>query len=117
MAMSAPRLCRYAGCKTLVSTRYCDQHAAQGSRWVDSHRQGNSSQRGYGAPWRKLRTAVLQRDGYTCTEHFRQGYIVQATQVDHIKPKSQGGSDAMSNLQSLCASCHETKSKTETQRG
>lgn len=39
--------------------------------------------------------------------------VVQATDVDHIVPREQGGSDQWSNLQALCHSCHSKKTATE----
>jgi 5-methylcytosine-specific restriction endonuclease McrA len=36
---------------------------------------------------------------------------VPATEVDHIVPLSRGGTDALENLQSLCAQCHEAKTR------
>jgi hypothetical protein len=35
-----------------------------------------------------------------------------ATDVDHIIAKSKGGTDAYSNLQSLCHRCHSQKTAT-----
>jgi 5-methylcytosine-specific restriction enzyme A len=32
-----------------------------------------------------------------------------ATDIDHITPRSQGGTDDWSNLQALCHSCHSHK--------
>lgn len=63
-----------------------------------------SSQRGYGADWRKLRYQVLA-DHPTC-----QGCgNAPSTDVDHIKSKRLGGTDARSNLQALCGACHRSK--------
>lgn len=52
--------------------------------------------------WRKVRQQVLVRDGHTCQEcgHF------PANHVDHITPRSMGGSDKPSNLRVLCATCN-----------
>ena len=51
------------------------------------------------AQWRKLRVAVLQRDGYRCVvpacEH-------RAVVVDHIISPKNGGAHVMWNLRSLC---------------
>jgi 5-methylcytosine-specific restriction protein A len=41
---------------------------------------------------------------------------VEATQVDHIIPVSEGGGDELSNLQSTCDPCHEAKTQEEAQR-
>ncbi len=58
--------------------------------------------------WRKVRLAVLQRDCYTCrVRQCCSGAL--ATHVDHITPKSKGGSDDMSNLRASCAECNLTR--------
>ncbi len=36
-----------------------------------------------------------------------------ATELDHIKPLHQGGTDTHDNRQGLCADCHVEKSKLE----
>lgn len=41
--------------------------------------------------------------------------LTVANHVDHITPKADGGSDDDCNLQSLCAPCHEAKTKAEKQ--
>lgn len=70
---------------------------------------GNTTQRGYGHAWRKIREQALQRDSYQCQHCLRQGRYIQATDVDHIKEKSKGGTDDLGNLQSLCKRCHADK--------
>jgi len=60
--------------------------------------------------WRALRAAVLERDNHTC---HAPGCRTKATHVDHITPRSLGGSHHMTNLQALCRSCHATKSAIE----
>lgn len=54
------------------------------------------------AAWRRLRAAVLQRDVKCSTP----GCYRASTVADHIKPRAQGGADALPNLRGLCASCH-----------
>jgi hypothetical protein len=65
----------------------------------------------YPPDWQSRRRKVLHRDGYIC-----QSCGVRSTRVDdvrfdvdHIVPKSDGGSHALDNLQTLCPSCHADK--------
>ena len=53
---------------------------------------------------------VLQRDLWKCLSCGRgvaQGVLLE---VDHIKPRSRGGSNALENLQTLCKKCNIGKS-------
>ncbi|MDO5769444.1 MAG: HNH endonuclease [Psychrobacter sp.] len=109
--------CRHPRCPNLTTRKdkgYCDEHADQRSNWTKHQgRHGSSSERGYGHLWRKLRKTILRRDDYLCVACKRTGRLVPATDVDHIIPKSQGGTDDPDNLQSLCKSCHRHKTATE----
>jgi 5-methylcytosine-specific restriction enzyme A len=62
--------------------------------------------------WRRLRTAVLERDGYICTV---PGCRAKATRVDHVKSRRSGGPDTLANLRCLCAH-HDSQIK-ETSSG
>lgn len=54
--------------------------------------------------WRKLRRAVLERDGWECR------YCSQpANTVDHVIPRAEGGPDAEWNLVAACTSCNSSK--------
>ncbi|WP_296862475.1 HNH endonuclease [uncultured Methanobrevibacter sp.] len=57
---------------------------------------------------RKLRHQVFQRDGYRCREC---GATNKQTRlhVDHIKPVAKGGTNDLSNLQTLCEACNRAK--------
>jgi 5-methylcytosine-specific restriction endonuclease McrA len=66
----------------------------------------NAWRNGSTRKWRTLRAAVLRRDGHACQ---RCGVEDAAMTVDHIVPKSMGGSDDMENLQVLCAYCNYSK--------
>lgn len=59
--------------------------------------------------WQVLRLTALERDRWLCQECLRQGIYTSATDVDHIVPRSLGGSDDLENLQSLCRDCHKRK--------
>jgi len=70
-----------------------------------------------GRPWRRLRESILQRDDYCCVPCKAEGRITLATEVDHITPQAEGGTDDRTNLQSICTTCHEAKTKEEATRG
>lgn len=63
--------------------------------------------------WKRIRGLALHRDKSQCQECKRQGRVKQAQMVDHIQPIKQGGSKELHNLQSLCNSCHASKSAKE----
>ena len=44
------------------------------------------------------------------------GIVTPATEVDHIIPISQGGTNDDNNLQSICNACHRNKTKAENRR-
>jgi 5-methylcytosine-specific restriction protein A len=46
-----------------------------------------------------------------CARCMANGFVTEATQVDHIVPLFKGGTDAWHNLQSLCEPCHEEKTR------
>lgn len=63
-----------------------------------------------------MRAELFTRDPL-CAECKRLGRVTLATQRDHIKALAEGGADDDSNVQGLCADCHEAKSKAESARG
>jgi len=78
--------------------------------------KGSRHSRGYGVAWDRIRKQVLKRDNYLCQECMRQGKLTPLCvkpydhAVDHIISKANGGTDDMSNLESLCADpCHKAK--------
>lgn len=74
--------------------------------------------RGYGNSWDKLRLVILKRDNGLCQCNECQGgklRLTIANEVHHIKPKANGGTDDMSNLQSINKECH--KRETAAQQG
>jgi 5-methylcytosine-specific restriction enzyme A len=104
--MPSLRRCLYPGCTNYVrSGSRCD---LPGHGWHGKWPTTPPEQRGYGSAWRALRLRILARDNHRCVLCG-----AKATDVDHITPKSQGGTDHPSNLRSLCKRCHRAKTERE----
>ena len=67
--------------------------------------------------WIRKREKILRRDKYLCVEcrrygrHDKNGEPVRAVLVHHIKPRETNPELSLvdSNLESLCAACHNKK--------
>jgi 5-methylcytosine-specific restriction protein A len=68
------------------------------------------------AAWKRVRALHLSSEPF-CRSCMKAGRWVTANLVDHIIPVSHG-IDALAdnNLQSLCKSCHNAKTLSETNR-
>lgn len=112
MPVRAKHPCHHPGCTALVERgRYCDEHQPH-----VEERRGTSAQRGYGYRWQRLRRMFLAAHPLCADpfgDHQRDGVVVAATDVDHIVPRTRGGTDDESNLQQLCHSCHSRKTNAE----
>lgn len=62
--------------------------------------------------WAKLRASVLALEPL-CRPCSEAGLIAAASEVDHIVPRSAGGTSERTNLQPICNRCHRRKSATE----
>lgn len=71
---------------------------------------GAEYQHGDAEGYYNVKAAVLDRDNHTC--QICAGKDTQL-EVHHIIPKSQGGSNRMENLITLCKNCHEKIHKNE----
>ena len=115
MPQRPPKGCRKHGCLNLTTEAhgYCTSHSSLASwgRWQSE--RGSSTKRGYGYAWQKLRKVALIRDMYLCQVCLNSGRLTPATTVDHIIGKTDGGTDELSNLQSLCNACHNHKTAKE----
>ena len=78
--------------------------------WAD---RGSRHERGYGARWDRIRQEALKRDKHLCQPCQTKGRVTPAKEVDHIVPKSKGGTDDLDNLQSICVPCHRDKTDAE----
>jgi len=72
--------------------------------------------------WRELRKRVINRDGWKCTQCGNGCYGKKrkssTPHVDHIDPRPvtasiATASDVMKNLQLLCHTCHNRKTRSE----
>ncbi len=55
-----------------------------------------------------VRNYVFQRDNYQCQSCDKTHPETQL-QIDHIIPLAKGGSNDISNLQTLCCQCNQQK--------
>ena len=117
MPSRPPRACSYNRCKLYSSdgTSYCEKHKPVPTTGWIAHREkhGNRHQSGYGSDWEKIREAILIRDRHLCQVCISLAVFTQATHVDHILNKANGGTNSHSNLQSLCYKCHKRKTQEE----
>lgn len=119
MATLAPSNCTSPNCPNVVTFgRFCDEHRRKAKR---PRMRGTAAQRGYGYRWRRLRRRVLAEQPL-CTDpfnlHSEDNRTEIATDVDHIVPRADGGTDERGNLQPLCHSCHSRKTaQAQTGRG
>ncbi len=112
MPTRAPRPCRHHSCRVLVRTgNYCELHRRERDRGISPARAEAfdfySSSR-----WRTFRAQVLGESPW-CIECWKRGQRVRATDVDHIIRRRLRPDLAFvrSNAQSLCHSCHSTKTR------
>jgi len=112
MPTAAKRPCAQPGCKELVEKGKCPAHKRQEYQQEDRFR-GSRHDRGYDAIWTKLRLTVLERDYYLCQPCARAGVHMPGSEVDHVLPKEDGGTDDEANLQTICRRCHGQKTGRE----
>ena len=113
MPFAPAKPCAHQGCGALTHGRYCEAHAQSQRRRIDEAR-GSSASRGYGRRWRKARKRFLIANPL-CREHEKGGEVVAANEVDHIIPH-KGDDDLFwdeDNWQSLCNTCHASKTARE----
>jgi len=58
---------------------------------------------------KKLRFQILSRDSFSCVYCGKNGFETEL-EVDHVVPKSKGGSDDPTNLVTSCFECNRGKS-------
>ena len=125
MPFAPPHPCSFAGCRERVprGVKRCPTHAQQYEQQRRAQTPGRlvMGRRGhlidyYQTPeWVALRDQVRAEEPI-CRECWKQGRAEPTYAVDHIIPRTDGGSDERSNLQGLCAAHHSEKTQREMRR-
>ena len=118
MPLAPPTPCAQPGCPELTRReRFCIQHKKAHNQRIDQARRP-SRKLAYGRNWRKRRLVLLGRDP-VCHAVLPGGAVCRgaATEVDHIVPLADGGSNRDSNLQTMCKGCHSRKTMAELRAG
>lgn len=107
MPRKAKRPCRLRGCPRLTDlpSGYCTEHEKLQAQHYDKYFRPPEHNKRYGYKWRKLRARFLNAHPL-CEQCRLQGRYTMATEVHHIKPLAEGGTNDLSNLMALCKSCH-----------
>ncbi|WP_436357320.1 HNH endonuclease [Brevundimonas sp. CEF1] len=77
----------------------------------------NPAEKAGGALPRWLRFEILKRDGFRCSYCGARSSDGATLQVDHIKPKAAGGTDAPANLTTACGDCNAGKAARKLNEG
>ena len=113
MPTAAPRPCSHPGCGALVrdGSGRCAKHPKPA--WA---KPATATKRITGRRLQAMRAELFTREPL-CAVCQRLGRVTLATQRDHIKALAEGGADDASNVQGLCTTCHDAKTKEEAARG
>ncbi|MBK8270176.1 MAG: HNH endonuclease [Planctomycetes bacterium] len=83
---------------------------AQPFRPLPAVQRQSAHARGYGRRWEKIAKAFLAEHPI-CENPFGDhgAVVVPSEHVDHVVPRSRGGTDDVANLSAICARCHSKK--------
>ncbi|WP_410169954.1 HNH endonuclease [Aeromonas caviae] len=115
-------LCSYPGCSVVSPTPRCEKHPYEkpkrtNIKRLDFEYAADNSHIYNSQRWRNLRNAHIIKEPL-CAHCLRYEIITPAAVVDHVIEISDDPSRAFdpTNLQSLCASCHQVKTLEEKKR-
>jgi len=99
--------CRKPGCPGIVHNGVCTRCGPLKRQRNADHdaQRGTAADRGYDRRWRNLRLVFLA-DHPLCAKCEERGETRMATDVHHVTPKRDGGTDDEANLMALCHECH-----------
>ena len=110
--------CAELGCNSpRTVTVYCLQHGGRDtvSRYIEPTDERRESNAQYSTRhWQQVRQTQLSKQP-VCSGCISRGIVTQAHHVDHVFPWQHIGKGAfyINLFQSLCASCHSTKTTLE----
>ena len=97
--------CKFPGCPNLTNETYCELHKSKMRKDYNTYeRTGNHSKK-YGREWKRIRDRYVKTHPL-CEMCLKVGRYTPVEEVHHILPVIRGGTNAESNLMSLCKSCH-----------
>lgn len=105
MPRKPKRPCSHPGCPKLTDGRFCEEHQRQENKRYEKYDRDPAVRRRYGRAWKRIRDRHIAEQPL-CEMCKKQGRIIPAEEVHHIKPLSQGGTHDDGNLMSLCKECH-----------
>ena len=105
MPRKPKRPCSYPGCPKLTDGRFCEEHQKLENQRYEKYDRDPAAKRRYGRAWKRIRDRYMNAHPL-CERCQRDGRLVKAEQVHHIKPLAEGGDHSENNLMSLCSSCH-----------
>ncbi len=123
MPIKPKRPCSKPGCPELTTRRFCDKHQAEGeterteaAKHYDKYKRDQQARMFYKSrAWQAARLRALIRDNFLCQDCIKDNRITQADTVHHRVEISRDWSKRLqlSNLVSLCASCHNRRHHVE----
>ncbi len=118
MPRKAPTPCRHGSCPVLLDKPgFCTKHRSEAFRIQkqtvdDDYKERNRFYQR--VAWKNVRALQLQLEPL-CRECRKLGKLVAASIVDHVIAIADGGSELdQGNLQSLCKSHHDSKTRRDT---
>ncbi|NDI33612.1 HNH endonuclease [Chengkuizengella sediminis] len=108
--------CNQPSCSKLTREAYCDEHKKDSNQYYDKYIREKKSKAFYQSKeWKIVRQQALTRNHHLCQYCLKQRQITPADMADHITPIKDDWSLrlVLSNLQSLCNSCHNKKTAEE----
>lgn len=107
MPKRSRRPCSHSGCPELTDSRYCERHKRESDANYNRYQRDPDTSKRYGRAWKRIRDRYIQAHPL-CEMCTRDGKLTPAEQVHHVVALSRGGTNDVTNLMSLCSSCHST---------